>query len=881
MRGPLALILSLLCAGGLPGRAMAAEEGDGRILRQIDFEERQLGNAEDLPMHWAKVESIHMPHYVNGRLATDRQRSGKYSFRFDLNGGSLVYRYDARQIRVLPRSHYRVETWVQTTVLPHARARLTAYFIDADKRPIASSIRHSDLYAATSASESWQQLRVELSTGKYPATNLVVELELLQPALQGKQMLGDRQIFPQDIRGSAWFDDVTVSQVPKVKMSTDRPGNIFRRGEPLGLDVLVSDRSTDDLAAQLVIRNAEGRLVHQRSGALDMASAETLGPGLKRMRLLLPPLPPGWYEANLVMTSRGQFVGRQKLDLIHLADSGVATPDDRFGIIATDLPFDGWGELPDVLPYLGVGRVKLAVWNRHGDVQQADPAGFDELLVRLKEIGVTPTACLLDLPPNITERARGESWKHLLDGPLEDWQPQLAYMVSRHANHLDRWQLGGDGSEVFVTQPHMRQVYAKIYAEFAKLVQNPDLAMPWPAWYELEGQLPATVALAVHPSVLPHQLPLYMQDIRQNKGNNLSLTLQLMDASRYGREAQIRDLAQRVVCALAADAQRIDIPLPFTVAREDEDLVKQPQELFMIVRTLMNTLGGAVCKGQVPIAEGVEAYLFDKNGQGILALWDRGQQGGVRQLDLSLGAAPRAVDLWGNVTPLLRPTSPGKSQAVQLTVTPMPIFLIDIDGQLAQLRASLAFDRPLIESSFQPHTRKIRFVNPYRTSISGTLRLKAPAGWTITPPVLTFSANPGETFERDIIIEFPYNSFAGPKIIEATFTLQDGLGQTTTVPMTLNLGLSDVGMQTLAIRDGKDVLVQQIITNYGNKPIDYVAFAIFPGQARQERLVTNLAAGRSTIKLYRFPSSGGAARARTGVKELEGTRILNDEVEIR
>jgi len=57
-----------------------------RILRTFDFEERGLGNAEDIPMNWSKVEGPGLPHYVNGRLTTDRARSGKYSFRFDLNG---------------------------------------------------------------------------------------------------------------------------------------------------------------------------------------------------------------------------------------------------------------------------------------------------------------------------------------------------------------------------------------------------------------------------------------------------------------------------------------------------------------------------------------------------------------------------------------------------------------------------------------------------------------------------------------------------------------------------------------------------------------------------------------------------------------------------
>ena len=82
---------------------------------------------------------------------------------------------------------------------------------------------------------------------------------------------------------------------------------------------------------------------------------------------------------------------------------------------------------------------------------------------------------------------------------------------------------------------------------------------------------------------------------------------------------------------------------------------------------------------------------------------------------------------------------------------------------LAQLRASVALDRPLIESSFMPHTRRIRFMNPYRQTMSGILKLKAPQGWTISPATFNFNVNPSETFDREVTLEFPYNSFAGAK----------------------------------------------------------------------------------------------------------------------
>src|SRR5690349_18031543 len=173
-------ILAVLVAATLC-RAQPAEVN--RVLRTFDFEERRLGNAEDLPMNWTKIEGPGLPHYVNGRLSTDVARSGQYSFRFDLNGFSLVYPYDPTGLKVSPGSHYRVEGHVRTTPLPNARARLTAYFADVDRRPIASTVRHSSLYAAKSTDDDWKKLSVELTADAPGAAYLVVELELLQPAL--------------------------------------------------------------------------------------------------------------------------------------------------------------------------------------------------------------------------------------------------------------------------------------------------------------------------------------------------------------------------------------------------------------------------------------------------------------------------------------------------------------------------------------------------------------------------------------------------------------------------------------------------------------------------------------------------------------------------
>ena len=900
---PMRFAIATLIVAVAASLASAQPANVTRTLKTIDFEERSLGNVEDLPMFWRKAAGEGLPHYVNGRLSTDRCRSGKFSFRFDLDGGSLIYRYDAGQLPVQAGAHYRVGAFVRTTPMQSARARLSAVLVDLDGHPLENTRVHSLPYAdaaASDASRDWKELSVQLATEDVRAASLVIELELLQPALYSNSLLGDREVYEQDIRGSAWFDDVTVAQVPSVTMTTNRPGNVLRRSDVPRLNVLVRDRYTDDLAAQLLIYDAADRLVYQRTGgAMALAAAERAGPNARRFDMMLPDLVPGWYRASLEMSSGGAFVGRESASLVILPDGQTVRPDARFGVDASQLAFDAWQTLPAVLPTLGVGRVKLAVWNEAGDVQTDYSKAFDDLVEALDAIHIAPVAVLKTLPPTIANRIGG-GWRQILRANVESWQPNLAYLVSRHANHLTQWQLAGgeSGAKDFASDAEMRDVYARVLEEMAKLVQRPDLAMPWPAWYELTGKAPAAVALTVPPEVLPSQIPLYLDDVRNHAHGDaarLAVGLKLLSREKYGRELQIRDLAQRVAYTLSASAERIDLPLPFTVARStatadnphgsaSEAGTLEPSDLFPIFRTLVGTLSGATFKGKVPLADGIDAFLFERGGEGILVMWDRQADGrGVRTLPINLGKAPAKLDLWGNASPLVRLNAKGDSPAVTVEVTAMPMFLTGIDPNLAMLRVGVSLDNDKLESSFRPHTRRLRFVNPYPNPIAGTIKLKGPAGWSVTPVSLPFNLNPGETFDREIQITFPYNSFAGVKTLNAEFTLQAERDEKFTVPLSLTLGLTDVGLQTIALRDGDGLVVQQIVTNYGDRPIDYSAFVTYPGIARQERVISGLAPGKTALKRYRFDSVPFTrdAKVRSGLKELNGTRVLNAEVEIQ
>jgi hypothetical protein len=864
------LVLSLLAAWPLFALAQGPEPN--RVLRLIDFEERKLGNNEDLPMHWDKISGPGLPHYVNGYLSDDLAHGGQYSFRFDLNGGSLVYRYDPHQLPVTAGARYHVEVYCHTSALQNARARLTVYFTDADGNPLPDAVQRSELYVTPQAGPAWKKLTVELNADEPKAAFLAVELALLQPAMYADRALGDRTLLPQDINGSAWFDDVLVAQVPEVSLASGRPGNLFRLGDNAKLSLDVNDLFTDDLQSKLSVTDGAGSQVYQRTGSVDVAAGGTTAH--ERVTVALPKLPAGWYRARLDMTSHGRSLGLHTMDFIQLADSAQpAPPDSRFGVIATDLLPRELDQLPVILPWLSVGRAKVAVWSDQGEdadvtppsADEASPAGqaaaaqaqsaataqsqaLDTVLEKLESEGITPTGCLVSIPHSLSHQLGGSSWIKLLQANPQDWQPQISYLISRHADHLDQWQLGSDFSDEFVNDIRMREVYKLVYGQFSQLVHNPDLAMPWPAWNDIGQPTAATVALSIPAEVLPERIPLYLRDlIKQStpQTHNFSIALQWLD-DRYGRDVRLRDLTVRMIFALAGGAKRIDFALPFTMRIVDGQVTCDPKEEFIIERTLMRVLGGANYKGAAPLADGVQTMLFDRYGEGVLAVWSRGARG-TRSLELSLGHQPLLVDMWGNVTPLK--LVDGK---VKLDVGPMPVLIVGIDSLAAQIRAGIAFDQALVESSFQSHTRQLIFTNPSDHILNGTVRLRPPAGWTMNPDTFEFTLPAHQPFQRQITIDFPYNSLAAPKKVSADFSLEGDDAEDFSVPLELTLGLSDVGMQSSALRDGSDLLVQEMVTNYGEAPVDYTAYASYPGQTRQERLVQSLDPGRTTIKLYRF-----------------------------
>ena len=702
------LTLLVLLAAAAPAR------GAGRLHKAFDFEERQLGNDEDVPMHWAKLDGVDLPHYVTGRLTTDRARSGRYSFRMDLDGGSCAYQYAPALLPVAVGGRYRVSGYCQAVGLHDARARLVVAAANAAGREIPGTAVASEPFAGGPA-DDWHELTAELTVTDPLATSLAIRMELVQPGRYGGTG-------PDDIRGTAWFDDLAVAQVPRASLSTGRPANVFRRGDDPAVSVLLADPSDEDVIARLAVADADGNAVFQRTGTVHL-TADASDPGRYRIPLALPAVGPGWYRATLELATpeagAASFVAVQSLAYVQLADDGAAAgPDKRFGVSIAGISPAAWPAVVDALPLLAVGQATVAVQGA-GDERQVDDL-IHGLIVR----GIAPVGCLT-APPAAT--ADDAAWT------------ALASRVAHHAGHVTAWQFDPDDAAL---TPGLVRAYARARAIGTDLSNPFDLSLPCPIGVDppAGSAAPSSVALSVPPSVLPNELAGYLQD-RPSTPAIGSASVRPIDATPFGATARAGDLVQRVVYAIAAGVPRVDVPIPLVAAHSPavEDSARssvEPTDLLPVERTVLGGLSGAACYGRVPVADGVEAFLFQRPGapDGTAVLW-ADPTVRDRPVAVPLGEHLTRTDLWGNAVPL--------PAGVGVTAGPVPVLVSGVDVPLARLRASVRVDTPTLESILlKPQARRLHLANPYAEPISGTVRVRGPVGWSISPSVLSVSLAP-------------------------------------------------------------------------------------------------------------------------------------------
>ncbi|MEM7808729.1 MAG: hypothetical protein AAF561_11515, partial [Planctomycetota bacterium] len=420
----------------------AEEEGttSQRILHVFDFEERDDGNFEDLPMYFSRVDGIGMPHWVGGRLSRTHARSGSHSFQLKLDGGSASYRLATHVLPAVPGAHYRLDGFAKTTPLQFARARLTAFITDAAGRTLPGSVRHSRPFVSDSfTADDWSPVSVETHTDDPAAAWIVVEVGLLQPNAGGvdaetPEASDDLLRFRQDVDGVAWFDDLVVSRIPQLHVSREKPSGVWFEGDTIGFRAAALDPAADDLLAAAAIRDATGAVIWRDFGTRSEWDRDE---GIHEIDFdfKIDPLPPGWYSAEIVVAGRSDLLrdvpvaaARRTSSFVVLADlPALVRPDQRFAIDATHVSTDDWPALAELLRPLGAGRAELALWG--GPAANDVGLAVDKLDIvaeGLRREGVAVTGVFGGPTPALESLVGGAGWSRLADALEQSDSPAQA-----------------------------------------------------------------------------------------------------------------------------------------------------------------------------------------------------------------------------------------------------------------------------------------------------------------------------------------------------------------------------------------------------------------------------------------------------------------------
>jgi hypothetical protein len=760
-----------------------------RVVRAFDFEERDT-NPLEVPFGWFRGQSDPgIPRERAGFPVWNRAvldfsspaRSGIGSVRLPVEGGSTSLMLSPGLVSVFPGADYRVTAWVRVLGVEHGAARLIARLLTQAGEPIAGSQTRSELVRAS----AWTPVRIDVMGDHPEAAFIQVELQLLQPR-QVFESLPDLafRIWPQDYRGSAWFDDVSIVQLPRAELAPTGTGGVFiGAGDAPTFDVLVRDLAGQSITVRAEVRDLDGVVIDR--------AAWTLGGGTLRERWTPRLDRYGWYEGSIEVVTGGTLVGRGSSAALWVpAGAGSARPDAdrrRFSLIAERLPEGVAREFPHLAAAAGVGAVTLPVWSRsqtaegHAASVRELAGVVDRLLGDWRDVTLA-----LDRPPTELAMLAGDvvgGVPGLLSRPESVWGPYTTPYLDRFGQRVRRWQVGaleavgsarpgpGGFESGSATGPTLDPgLLDSAGRALGVLVPGPVMLVPWSSDAGLVPQLAAEgrgVVMEVVPGTAGPGFDVLAQDwAALTAGDDaadgsdgasgvgldqpeLTLAMRPGDVKTLGRRGAAAELARRTIEAWIAlgtherPGTRVSLALidPWELGGRRGDSA-QPRAELGVWRTVIEHLAGARAVTRLPTARGVEAWLFapslsgpagGRSPRGTIIAWRRDAERDPAPLPVFIHDQDtvRATDIFANPVPIQRPATTDSSRVEPsvVMVGDAPVFIEGVDAELVRFLSSVRLDPEFVPAQAVTHRHEMVIDNPWSVPIRGRLFLLEPGGY--------------------------------------------------------------------------------------------------------------------------------------------------------
>lgn len=891
------LATSVIAAGEHSGILSDGLSSLNQLVRHFDFEEAEVAPVE-MPHNFHRVGS-HQTDIPDGflpfgtmRLTREVAYSGNWSLTFELDGGSMAARVPSAVIPIMPGADYHVAARVKTDGLTHSRARLVTWLYDARGEVIPES-RSTSLLVKTHG--QWQIISAPVRGRSAQATDLGIELQLLQP-----EQFRDRADDPYaptlaDVTGQVYFDDVSVWQQPRIMVNTTQPGNVIVSPEQPQLVIEVHDVVHKHLDAHLRVYDIDGMPVYEeRFPAPRSPKQRTIDMPFDRY---------GWYRASLDILLDGELAARRWTDLAYLPQP------HRLGIgqhhqFTLTLP-ETWHELEATLPRLlrriGAGTAIMPVLTRsmteqsaHDWHQRARPS-----IEHLRSEHIELIFSLDSIPDELAQDLDLQSEEVLLalDRDPDIWRNYLDDLIVNYSFEVPRWQIGSSGIESVAWLDDAPTLINRTVENVRRLIPGgsvlvPSLAPFAPQRLSNHAAYHVTMPYHIRPAGVERLTEIWLDDDdRKGKpasdGDSAGLLFEIepVPDGTYTNRQRATDLMLRVLHAWRAGARALSLKPPWRRDQANGSDV-MPQEILPVWNQLIGQLRGRRMVGTLAIGRGMHCWLLagDDRDDAALVAW---QEPGTAEdgFELQLADGPVLVtDGFGN-----QQTVPLRGDTHAIELERMPRFIEGINLELVQFRGGFALDPDFLPVEARIHEHELVLQNPWPMPINGTIRLREMDGITFSPRAHRFSIPAEDEIRMPVEIQLARSIMAGTKRIKADVTLSaDGQYELVLIK-DVTVGLEHIDFAAAVSsrwneETGEDDLViTQYITNTGSQPINLEAFMLGRGVAHERRLIAGLSPGEMAIRTFIIPDGANTLageRIRVGVVERDGVGRLNQIVDV-
>ncbi len=910
-----ALVQSAVATPGAAGarplptaaRTAAAPEDSGnaayRLLRLFDFDERPLGNYESVPMYWNRLSGEGLPRYSAGRFDEETGHDGAPSFRFDLLGGSICYEYRRDDLRIVPAADYLVVAYIRTADMIDAAAFVETHFVDGDGAVIAESTRVSDVVrsaepagaaAGEPAADDWRRVEITL-TGDYPlAAALRLRLWVLQDHVwRPRDSTAIDPIIRQDVRATAWFDDIAVYRLPRLRLRLDSPGGIVSAGQPAALVVDANNGLDTPLAAELLILRGREQ-VHTRQFTVPPAAEAPL-------RTEIADLPPGYYEAQVRLTGGSRSPNQRSVRFAVLPELPARGPPDARWATGLGVWRNGdSGGADALLAELGVGTVRFDVAMTGLPKTSAEAASQQGLreLVRLLSVRTVRTVGNILPPEAMLDSEHGPTtFEHIRYGSA--WHDGFDPIIAQMGSAVGAWQLGHESRESRRPKTWDAASVGRLRRYLQRFVTLPQLVVPRSI---LDGQAAAlateragraahTICFWVPANVpdadLAGQLSFLVPATGERGAGSRAqpapaappvwLSLESLAALGLSPERAVASDAQRLAIARAFEPDAVLFAAPLRVATSGGQPLWEPDERYIPLRTLLHGLAGMHAVGTLSLGDDRFGILFRDGERSCLVAWRRAPQEQESWCDLYLGGRARGLRLSGEPFEVRQ-----EARRCLLPLSPAPVLILDVEVELILLQSGVRLEPREFELHTDGEQPALRLRNPFSNVLNGVARISGPPNWRVLPASSPFSLAPGQALEIPLELELPPRQLAAALPIDVRLELRDPVATSLDFRFPVEIGLRDIALAVETRWRGDDLQVDVTLTNRTPQPISFAGFCHPPGRRRSEGEFVGVApqGGRQQTFLISGAADLVGRQIHIGVRELGGPRALDQLVEV-